>query len=101
MRILYLLLREGAEWILSSRSSRGGQVPRRDPGGSDAQADRPSRLPSIFLICRMVAGGTPGSSAEGASKPVEPGRVAPMRVSRSSEGAKRPSRVRFILYAWA
>jgi hypothetical protein len=89
LRILYLLLREGAEWILSSRPSRGGQGPRRDPGGSDAQADRPSRLPSVFLNCHMVAGGTPsGSSAEGASKPLEPGREASMRVSCLEPGAK-------------
>ena len=49
-------------------------------GESDAEADRPSRLPSVLLNCRMVVGGTPGSSAEGASKPVEPGRGAPRRV---------------------
>jgi hypothetical protein len=90
LRILYLLLREGAGWILSSRPSRGGLGPRRDPGGSDAQADRPSRLPFVFLNCRMVVGGTPRSSAEGASKPLEPGREAPMRVSRLEPGAKRP-----------
>ena len=47
MRILYLLLREGAEWILSSRPSCGGHGPRRDPGGSAAEADRPSR----FAVC--------------------------------------------------
>ena len=101
--ILCVLLREGGEWILSIRPGRGGHGPRRNLGGSDAQADRPSRLPSVFppLICRMVAGGTPGSSAEGASKPLEPGREAARRVSRSSEAAKRPSRVRFILYSWA
>ena len=80
MRILNLLLREGVEWILSSRPSRGGQGPRRDPGESDDEAQRPSRLPSVLLNCRMVAGGTPGSSAEGASKPLEPGRGAPRRV---------------------
>jgi hypothetical protein len=70
--ILYLLLREDVEWILSSRPSRGGQGPRRDPGKSEAEADRPSRLPSVFLNYRMVVGGTPGSSAEGAIKPLEP-----------------------------
>ena len=80
LRILYLLLRESAEWILSSRPCRGGQGPRRDPGGSDAEADWPSRLPSVFLNCRMVVGGRPGSSAEGASKPIEQGREAPLRV---------------------
>ena len=101
--ILYVLLREGGEWILSIRPGRGGHGPRRNFGGSDAEADRPSRLPSVFfpLICHMVVGGTPGSSAEGASKPFEPGRGAARRVSRPSEAAKRPSRVRFILYAWA
>ena len=67
--ILYVLLREGGEWILSIRPGRGGHGPRRNFGGSDAEADRPSRLPSVFfpLICHMVVGGTPGSSAEGAS----------------------------------
>ena len=101
--ILYVLLREGGEWILSMRPGRGGHGPRRDLGGSDARVDQPSRLPSVFspLICRMVVGGTPGSSAEGASKPFEPGREAAWRVSRSSEAAKRPSRVRFILCSWA
>ena len=58
--ILYLLLREGAEWILSSRPSRGGQGPRRDPGGSDAQADRPSRLPSAFFDLPHGSGGNTG-----------------------------------------
>jgi hypothetical protein len=89
--LLYVLLREGGEWILSIRPGRGGHGPRRNLGGSDAQADRSSRLPSVFFVdLPHGSGGTPGSSAEGASKPLEPGREAPRRVSRFEPGAKRP-----------
>ena len=102
LRILYLLFREGAEWILSSRPCRGGQGPRRDGGGSDAEADRPGRLRSVFFLnCRMrgteVVWGRRGSSAEGARQPLEPGREAPRRVRRSSLG-RRPRRVQIWVY---
>ena len=46
--ISYVLSREGAEWILSIRPGGGGHGPRRDFGGFDAPADRPSRLLSVF-----------------------------------------------------
>ena len=54
--ILYVLLREGGEWILSIRPGRGGHGPRRNLGGSDAQADRPSRLPSVFFFSDLPHG---------------------------------------------
>ena len=93
-----LIIARGHEVDLSSRPCRGGQGPMRDPGGSDAEADWPSRLPSGFLDCPLVAGGTPGPSAEGPKRPFGASTPLEPRRARRARGA---SKIFGLLYVWA